>query len=167
VSAPTVSLFFQSERSRMGRIYIFSNTLICLKVSSVVTLLAKRVVAIYSVFIGLFMVGFWSMLLLTNQVPADQKPYAISFHLGGEFLTAILLIFSGVGIWLNRLWARSLSTLALGLLLYTVIVSPGYYAQLGNLPMVVMFIVLAILTIMAIIVNFMTDRLLYKNNVHK
>ncbi len=108
-------------------------------------------VAIYSIFIGLFMLGFWSMLLVTNQVSSDQKPYAISFHLAGEFLTAATLITSGVGLWLAKSWGRLISLLGLGLLLYTVIVSPGYYAQMGNVPMVAMFMVLTVLTIIAIV----------------
>ncbi len=47
-------------------------------------------------------------------------------------------------------WAKILALLALGMLLYTVIVSPGYYAQSKNLPMVGMFASLIILTVVAI-----------------
>ena len=86
-----------------------------------------------------------------NQILPEQIPWAISFHLAGEFATALLLIVSGVGLWKSKSWAKILSPLALGMLLYTVIVSPGYYAQLGNTPMVVMFSILIALTIFAII----------------
>ena len=100
---------------------------------------------------GLFMISFWAMLLVTDQVPQDQKPWAISFHVAGEFLTAILLTISGVTLWLKKTRARVLSAAALGMLLYTVIVSPGYYAQQNEQPMVAMFTVLIILTTIAII----------------
>ena len=104
------------------------------------------------------MIIFWSMLVATNQILPEQIPWAISFHLAGEFGTALLLIVSGVGLWKSKGWARILSPLALGMLLYTVIVSPGYYAQLGNMPMVIMFSVLIALTIIALIGAFKAIR---------
>ena len=114
-------------------------------------LFASSLVAIYSVLLGLVMIGFWVLALSSNIVPPEEKPWAITFHVIAEFSTAILLIISGVGLWFGSEWARSLSTLALGLLLYIVIYSPGYYAQRNNLPMAAMFIVLIILTVLAII----------------
>lgn len=115
---------------------------------------ASNLVAIYSILIGLFMIGFWVSAILKNLVPSEEKPWAITFHIFAELSTAILLIISGVGLSLGSEWARTLSFLALGLLLYTVINSPGYYAQKNNLPMVAMFIILIILTAIATIAQF-------------
>ena len=115
---------------------------------------AKKFIAVYTISIGLFMLGFWFMLLVTNQVPSEQKPYSISFHLAGEFITAVLLVIAGLGIWLKKSWSNYLSTLALGLLLYTVVVSPGYYAQLGDMAMVTLFMALTFLTTLAIVTMF-------------
>jgi peptidoglycan/LPS O-acetylase OafA/YrhL len=120
---------------------------------------AKSAVSIYSLFIGIFMFVFWSALVITNQILPQEIPYAISFHLAGEFITAALLIVSGVGLLRNICWAKILSPFALGMLLYTVVVSPGYYAQQGNTPMVAMFAVLIALTIMALIGAFKTIKL--------
>lgn len=100
------------------------------------------------------MIGFWVFALSTDQVPPEEKPWAITFHLFAEFSTAILLIVSGAGLWFDSEWARTLSLVALGLLLYAVINSPGYYAQKNNLPMVAMFIVIIILTVVAIAALF-------------
>ena len=91
------------------------------------------------------------MLLLTNQVPEEQIPWAITFHLAGELLTAVLLIVSALGLLLDKAWAKILSPFALGMLLYTVVVSPGYYAQLGDTAMVIMFAVLIALTVTALV----------------
>ncbi len=101
------------------------------------------------------MIGFWIFALSTNKVPPEEKPWEISFHLIAEFSTAFLLISSGVGLWLGIGWATILSPVALGLLLYAVINSPGYYAQRRNRPMVVMFIVFILFTIAAIIMQFL------------
>ena len=116
-----------------------------------VLLSASNLVAVYSILIGLFMIGFWVFALSMNLVPEEEKPWSITFHVIAEFSTAILLIVSGTGLWLGSGWAKILQPLALGLLLYAVVNSPGYYAQKKNLPMVVMFIMLIILTIAAII----------------
>lgn len=114
----------------------------------------KLALSVYSLFIGLFMVIFWSMLVATNQILPEQIPYSISFHLAGELATAILLIVSAIGLLKSKSWARILSPFAIGMLLYTVLVSPGYYAQLGNVPMVIMFVTLIGMTIAALIAAF-------------
>lgn len=115
---------------------------------------ARIAISVYSAVVGFFMLSFWAMLLLTDQVPAEQVPWAIAFHLAGELLTAVLLIVSALGLLLDKAWAKVLSPFALGMLLYTVIVSPGYYAQLGNTPMVIMFAILIALTIAALAATF-------------
>jgi hypothetical protein len=112
---------------------------------------AIKLVAVYSILIGIFMIGFWSFAVTSDIVPPEEKPWGITFHLFSEFSTASLLIISGAGVWLNKDWARYLSLLALGMLMYIVIYSPGYYAQRGNMPMAFMFIVLIFLTIVATI----------------
>jgi len=114
---------------------------------------ATNLVAVYSVLIGFMMIGMWISLLSTAQVPElHERPKELAFHLAAEFLTAILLIISGIGLLLKNDWARMLSLIALGMLLYTVIMSAGYYAHQGNTPMVAMFVALTILTILAIVV---------------
>ena len=83
-----------------------------------------------------------------------EKPKEITFHLIAEFSTAVLLIISGIGLLLRSGWTRTLSPISLGMLLYTVINSAGFYAHQNNLPMVAMFLVLIILTVVAIIALF-------------
>jgi uncharacterized membrane protein (DUF2068 family) len=116
-----------------------------------ISISASTLVAIFSILIGIFMIGFWSYAVIADIVPAEEKPWAITFHIFSEFSTSILLIISGVGQWLNMDWAKYLSLLALGMLLYIVIYSPGYYIQKNNLPMGIMFIILILLTVTAII----------------
>ena len=110
-------------------------------------------VSIYSVLIGFFMIGFWMFATFSGMVPEEEKPWGIRFHLLSEFTTATLLIVSGIASVLNIEWAKSTSLLALGMLLYIVIYSPGYYFQKKNKPMAIMFIVLIILTILVILLT--------------
>lgn len=111
----------------------------------------SNLVAIYSILVGFAMIGMWGFLLSTDQVPElGEGSRGIYFTLTAEFLTAVLLIISGAGLWLGSQWARTLSPISLGMLLYTVIASAGYDADRNNLPMVAMFIVLTVLTVAAI-----------------
>ena len=58
----------------------------------------RNIIAIYSLFIGILMIGMWGMFILTGQVPEmATKPAEIMLHLLAEFTTAILLIM-----WRNR-----------------------------------------------------------------
>jgi hypothetical protein len=119
---------------------------------------ASNFVGIYSVLIGLMMIGMWVSLLLAKQVPelkpASYAPKLIAYHLIAEILTGIVLIVSGVGLFLGSDWSRILSAISLGMLLYSVINSPGKYAHENNLPMVAIFTIITILTVVAIITLF-------------
>jgi hypothetical protein len=68
-------------------------------------------------------------------------------HLAADFTTAILLVIAGVALLRRARWARPLMFFALGMLVYTVIQSPGYYMQLGQPAFVAMFAVLGVLAV--------------------
>jgi hypothetical protein len=89
--------------------------------------------AIFAIVIGVGMLGQWSFFYLSRQIPEiDEEPLRIGFHLAGEGITALALIVGGAGLLLEAGWARDLSLVALGMLFYTAIVSPGYFAQKGH-----------------------------------
>jgi peptidoglycan/LPS O-acetylase OafA/YrhL len=114
----------------------------------------RRAVAAYSVLIGIMMAAMWTVFALTDQIPEiDTKPREIAFHLAAEFLTAFALIAGGLGLALKRSWGFPLNTTALGMLAYTVIVSPGYYAQKENYAFVGMFGVLMLLTLVFVVLS--------------
>ncbi|MBN2406048.1 MAG: hypothetical protein JXE06_10765 [Coriobacteriia bacterium] len=106
----------------------------------------------YALIVGVLIIAQWGFFLATGQVPELQsEPYRIAFHLVGEAITAIVLIGAGVGLLKRCLWGRSLALVAYGLLVYTMIVSPGYFAQSGDWPFVVMFVVLLTMAVVAIV----------------
>jgi hypothetical protein len=59
--------------------------------------------------------------------------------LAAEFITAACLIASGTALLCRKAWGRSFYLVAAGMLAHTVIVSPGYCAQRGQWPLVLMF----------------------------
>lgn len=110
----------------------------------------NSLVAAYAMVVGVFMIGFWGFLVATGQAELRERPWDMRFHLTAEFATAVLLLLSGAGALVGFLNPSVLGPVALGMLLYTVVNSPGFYAGKGNRPMVAMFGVLAALTLTAI-----------------
>jgi peptidoglycan/LPS O-acetylase OafA/YrhL len=114
----------------------------------------RNIVAIYSLFIGILMIGMWSMFILTGQVTEiATKPAEIVLHLLAEFITAVLLIGGGIGLLKKMKIGYNLNLVALGMLLYTLIVSTGYYLQKGDLAFLSVFALLFILTLVFLIMS--------------
>jgi len=105
----------------------------------------------YSIIVGLLMLVQWGFFLAAGQVPELRtEPLRIAFHLAGEFATALALLAAGVGIIRRLAWGRAAAFVALGMLIYTVIVSPGYFAQQGGWALVLMFAVLLVLALVSV-----------------
>jgi hypothetical protein len=96
----------------------------------------------YGLLVGLLMTAVWIVLLATGQVPElGTQPLAIKFHLFAEFITAFLLVVTGVGLLKKpERWQRRY-LLAAGMLLYSIINAAGYFLQQGQQSIVVVFIV--------------------------
>ncbi len=109
-----------------------------------------RSIAYYCIAVGALMGIQWLFFLATGNVPElETEPLAIGFHLVAELATAVALILAGIGLLRRASRALPVTLLALGMLLYTVINSAGYFAEQGVWVMVSMFGVLLILTLLA------------------
>ena len=110
-----------------------------------------RLVAGYSIVVGLMMTGLWVMLISTGQVPyLDTPQVEIKLHILTELITAWSLILGGVSILKNWTVKRFLPYVSHGMLLYAIINSSGYYIDLGNTEMTVMFSVLLVCTLVSL-----------------
>ena len=79
------------------------------------------------------MIVQWIFSILSGSVPEFQtEPWRIGFHLAAEFATAALLILGGITVLRSLTWGRPVLLIGLGMLIYSEIVSPGYFAQLAN-----------------------------------
>ena len=86
--------------------------------------------ALYAIVVGLLIFGQWAFFLITRQVPElKTERVRVLFHIADEFLTAAVLIASGIGLFVQQSWATAIYPVAAGMLLYTIIVSSGYFAQ--------------------------------------
>jgi hypothetical protein len=115
----------------------------------------RKIAAIYSILVGIAMIGMWLSLIATNQVPEiNDEPIRITYHLIGEYLTAIMLLIGGFGLLTNRGWGFHVFLISMGMLLYTVIVSAGYYGQKEDMIMVGVFTIFQVLTVLLIGLSF-------------
>jgi len=73
------------------------------------------------------------------------------FHWVAEFGTTFMLLSGGIGLLMNGVWAPTVFYLSVGMLIYTVINSPGYFVQQGQWSMVVMFSIILVLAMISII----------------
>jgi phosphotransferase system glucose/maltose/N-acetylglucosamine-specific IIC component len=97
------------------------------------------------------MVGMWIFFLTVLGVPElETEPWRIGFHIVAEVITAIALVVGGTALLTNKSWGVSLYFISVGMLIYTMINSPGYFAQQGEWIFVVMFAVLIVLALASI-----------------
>jgi len=107
-----------------------------------------KFVKISSISIGALMLMQWLFFLATGNVPElETAPVSISFHLAIEFMTALALILTGILLHESKRDKWILSAFAQGMLAYTVVNSPGYFAQNGEYVLVVMFAILLAISI--------------------
>lgn len=114
----------------------------------------KKTIAIFSIIVGIAMIGIWIIQLSTGQaLELETAPIEIALAITADWMTAIVLLISGVGLFLERNWAFKLYLFSLGMLVYSVLISSGYFGQLGNLTFVVLFVILFILSTIFMVFN--------------
>jgi hypothetical protein len=97
---------------------------------------------------GIAVFGLWGVLLARRAVPELNAGLpSIRFHIAAELLTAAALVASAA--WLA---SGDSAEARLGAITYSTVNSPGYYADRGERPVVVMFGVLTVLAVSAIVV---------------
>jgi hypothetical protein len=114
----------------------------------------KKAGNIFGIFIGICMLGMWGLLLFTGRVKEiNTEPFRIVAHLFSESITAILLILGGLLSLMHGNRGERLHFVSLGMLLYSVLTAGGYYLQLNNVAMTIMFGVLFVATVVFIVSN--------------
>lgn len=109
--------------------------------------------AVFAIAVGVLMLVQWTITILRKQVAGPESGMAgrgrveMAYHWLAEFSTAVLLIVSGIGLITGVGWGPVLFLISNGMLLYTVINSPGYFAQQRQWLMVIMFAVILVLSI--------------------
>jgi hypothetical protein len=111
---------------------------------------------IYAIIIGIGIIGLWLMLLRTGQVPElKTEPIAIKFHITAEMIMGSLSLVSGIFLLIGLPWGRYVFILAMGLVIYAVINSAGYYGQKRQWIFVIMFGIILIGSCSLVILNIL------------
>jgi hypothetical protein len=98
------------------------------------------------------MIGMWILFYVTDSIPElKDEPYRISMHILAEIVTGSMLIVSGLGLINKSQWNNYILPFSMGMLIYTLIQSPGYYIQKGEISFVAMFAIIFILTIILLV----------------
>ena len=109
---------------------------------------SRKAAGFYALLMGCGMLGWWSLALLTDQMPElHTTPVAAVLHLAAEFATAFALLLGGYSLLKCRRWAATIHPLSLGMLLYTAVASAGFYGQRGDIAYVSMFAAIVIGTL--------------------
>jgi hypothetical protein len=111
----------------------------------------RRIVSYYSIFVGLAVILMWTVILLRQEIPEGK--IEMFYHLFSEFLMAILCVVSGILFLFNYKIAKLLNILGLGMVIYSVLNAAGYYSERENVPMILMFTILFLLTTFAVFLN--------------
>ena len=105
-------------------------------------------VAIYCLVVGVLMAAWWAVDIRRGALARDRARPEIILHLAAELVTAALLVAGGAVLLAGGITGVALA--GLGMLLYTVIASPGYFIARHQWAPAAMFAVLAILSAAAI-----------------
>lgn len=112
-----------------------------------------KISGLYQLLMGVGMIGIWILTLLAGEVPELQaEPFGIAAHLLAEVTTGTMLLVSGCFILLKGRKSM-LFNLSSGALIYTLIASPGYFAEMDRWGVVALFLLLLITTVALLIVQ--------------
>lgn len=115
---------------------------------------------IVPILIGTGMLCFWAFVVVAHRVPEiESGGIEIRFHIVAEVTTGLALIAGGLAVLIDgdAPSAAILSGFSLGLLAYTLIVSPGYYIERHDMTIVWVFAAIWLLTIPAMILRLVSS----------
>lgn len=108
----------------------------------------------FQTLVGTGMIGIWIMNFTHGEIPQLQtEAWSITMHILAEGVTAILLLISGLSILFKGEKLPALYYIAYGALLYTLLASPGYFAQMANWVAVILFLVLLVITVVLLLLE--------------
>ncbi|TCT16069.1 hypothetical protein EDC18_10285 [Natranaerovirga pectinivora] len=100
----------------------------------------EKMASIFSIGMGISMLGMWMMFYITGNIPElESKPIELGMHLLAEIATAIILIIGGIGVIKSKHWGVHIYFISMGMLLYTIPNSAGYFLENKEYGLVIMF----------------------------
>jgi hypothetical protein len=116
----------------------------------------NRIIGIYSLVLGIAIIGMWLVILSGTTLPEGRTE--LSFHLASEFLMAAFCIVSGILVLRRKHPGRLFNMAALGMMIYSVLNAAGYYGERGEKAAMIMFIVVAFLSLVVFMLHFPAEK---------
>ena len=114
--------------------------------------------SVYVITVGVAIIGYWILLFLKKQNLNKQKAAVINrglietrLHVTAELVVAVLLLIAGVSLLLKASWGQEIFLIAIGMLIYTSINSAGYFAQIRQRSMILIFVSVLILSLISLV----------------
>lgn len=111
--------------------------------------------ALFAIIVGVGMIGQWSIAYFNYPIPElATEPIRIRFHIAAEIITALALILAGFSLLKKQPWRLIAFPISMGMVFYTIIVSPGYFAQKGEWAWVGLFAIILLLALVNLNIVF-------------
>ena len=100
----------------------------------------RLIAGIYSIVVGISMFAVWG-LYFANGTVFGVKPVGsgLGFHIAAELATAVAMLIGGMGLLARKSWGLKIYFLGLGMLIYALVNSPGYYLPQGGKIVIAVF----------------------------
>jgi hypothetical protein len=106
------------------------------------------IAAVFSMTMGALRIAPWTFSLVRQQVPElHTEPVRLLFHLVAELAAAVVFMAGDLALLNGRAWGPPVHLLSMGMLLYALIASCGYFAQSRVWSMAAMFTLLFAFTL--------------------
>lgn len=108
----------------------------------------KRAIAIYSIFLGLSVIGLW--LLLLCQGVQNEGRIELGFHLYSEFSMALICIIGGILFLKGKSFAIETMVGGHAMIIYSTLNAAGYYGEKRENSTMLIFVALFMISVICI-----------------
>lgn len=118
----------------------------------------RSIAAAYCYLVGISMFAVWGGFFATGTVFGIRPDGpGIGFHIAAELMTGIALLVAGVGLMRKQRWGLNTLFMGIGMLLYALVNSPGYYMKSGGAFILVVFGASAVVSLIVAVIGFMIE----------
>jgi hypothetical protein len=114
--------------------------------------------SLYAMVIAAIILVVWIALYVSKGISELYAiPIETGVHISADIITAVILITGGMGLIRKSGWGFKVYLLSMGMLLYTLIMSAGYFSQQGVCLIVALFAGFIALTALLIVLSLFKE----------
>ncbi len=119
-----------------------------------------KVSAIFAIAGSVCMILFWAVNFFFKFSGSELQLNSVSFWIliFDEGITSALLFAGGLGLLMQKKWAKQVFYTSMGMMLYAVIFASGVFAKIGNYLICELFIIVAVATAIILIIHLFAKK---------